>query len=109
LLWASTGTKDPAYSDVLYVEMLIGKDTVNTMPPKTMDAFRDHGQAAETLTQDVEGARHVLAEAERLRLDLGKVTAALVEDGVKQFSDAADTLFGALKDKRAALVGDGAV
>jgi transaldolase/glucose-6-phosphate isomerase len=105
LLWASTGTKDPAYSDVLYVETLIGKNTVNTMPPKTMDAFRDHGQVAETLTQDVDGARHVLAEAERLGLDLGKVTEALVADGVKLFSDAADTLLGALKDKRAALVG----
>jgi transaldolase/glucose-6-phosphate isomerase len=109
LLWASTGTKDPAYSDVLYVETLIGKDTVNTMPPKTMDAFRDHGQVAEALTQDVEGALHVLAEAERLGLDLGKVTRALVEDGVKQFSDAADTLLGALKDKRAVLMGETAV
>jgi len=106
LLWASTGTKDPAYSDVLYVETLIGKDTVNTMPPKTMDAFRDHGEAAETLTQDIEGARHVLAEAERLGLDLGKVTEALVDDGVKLFSAAADTLLGALTEKREGLAGE---
>ncbi|HKT53803.1 MAG TPA: transaldolase, partial [Caulobacteraceae bacterium] len=79
LLWASTGTKNPAYSDVLYIETLIGADTVNTMPPKTMDAFRDHGRVAPTLTEDVEGARHVLAEAQRLGLDLDGVTDRLVE------------------------------
>ena len=65
LLWASTGTKDKAYSDVLYVEQLIGRDTVNTMPPATMDAFRVHGHAEDTLGQGVEEARHILAEAER--------------------------------------------
>ena len=74
LLWASTGTKNPDYPDTLYLDSLIGTDTVNTVPPKTMDAFRDHGTAAETLTQDVDGARHVLAEAERLGLDLPGVT-----------------------------------
>ena len=106
LLWASTGTKNPAYSDVLYVETLIGRDTVNTMPPKTMDAFRDHGHVAETLTADVDEAKHVLAEAERLGLDLGGVTAKLVEDGVRLFADAADTLYGAVADKRIAFLGD---
>jgi transaldolase / glucose-6-phosphate isomerase len=106
LLWASTGTKNPDYSDVLYVETLIGRDTVNTMPPKTMDAFRDHGRTAETLTADIDDARQVMADAERLGLDLDGVTAKLVEDGVRQFADAADTLYGAVADKRAAALGD---
>jgi transaldolase/glucose-6-phosphate isomerase len=101
LLWASTGTKDPAYSDVLYVENLIGPDTVNTMPPKTMDAFREHGRVATTLAQDVAEADRVLAEAERLGLDLPDVTRDLVTDGVKQFSDAADKLLAAVRAKLA--------
>ncbi len=106
LLWASTGTKNPEYSDILYVETLIGRDTVNTMPPKTMDAFRDHGHAAETLAADIDEARHVLAEAKRLGLDLDGVTAQLVEDGVRLFADAADSLYGAVADKRAVFLGD---
>ena len=106
LLWASTGVKDPAYPDTLYVDTLIGPDTVNTMPPKTMDAFRDHGAARATITEDLDAARHVLAEAERLGLGLDKVTADLVIDGVKQFSDAADALLGAVAGKRAAILGD---
>jgi transaldolase/glucose-6-phosphate isomerase len=105
LLWASTGTKDKAYSDVLYVEELIGRDTVNTMPPATMDAFRDHGVAADTLTQNLEEARHILAETERLGLDLAGVTKHLVEDGVTLFADAADNLLGAVAQKRTALMG----
>jgi transaldolase/glucose-6-phosphate isomerase len=105
LLWASTGTKDKAYSDVLYIEELIGHDTVNTMPPATMDAFRDHGKPRNSLTEDVEGARQVLAEAERLGLDLPGVTKTLVEDGVKLFADAFDGLLGAVAKKRTALLG----
>ena len=106
LLWASTGVKDPAYPDTLYVQTLIGPDTVNTMPPKTMDAFRDHGTAKVTIRDDLDGARRTLAEAERLGLDLAGVTEALAPDGVKQFSDAADALLGAVAGKRAALLGD---
>jgi len=106
LLWASTGVKDPAYPDTLYVDTLIGPDTVNTMPPKTMDAFRDHGTVAETLTENVDAARQVLAEADRRGLDLPGVTTALVRDGVKQFADAADALLGAVAAKRAAFLGD---
>jgi transaldolase / glucose-6-phosphate isomerase len=101
LLWASTGTKDAAYSDVLYVETLIGPDTVNTVPPKTLDAFRDHGRVAGTLTQDVPEAGRLLAEAERLGLDLDGVTRDLVTDGVKLFSDAADKLLAAVRGKLA--------
>jgi transaldolase/glucose-6-phosphate isomerase len=103
LLWASTGTKDPAYPDTLYVDTLIGPDTVNTMPPKTMDAFRDHGAIAPTLTANLDEARNVLSEVDRLGLDLAGVTQALVEDGVKQFADAADALLAAVAAKRPAV------
>ncbi len=106
LLWASTGTKDKAYSDVLYVAELIGPETVNTMPPATMDAFRDHGEVAETLTADIDAAEKVLSEAERLGLDLGGVTKTLVDEGVASFADAFDALLGAVAAKRVALVGD---
>ena len=102
LLWASTGTKDPAYPDTLYVDTLIGPDTVNTMPPKTMDAFRDHGTVAETLTADIDDAKHVLAEAERLGLDLNGVTDTLVQEGVASFVKAFDDLLGAIGQKQPA-------
>ena len=101
VLWASTGTKDPAYSDVLYVENLIGPDTINTVPPKTMDAFRDHGRVANTLTEGLGEAEQVLADAERLGLDLPGVTRDLVTDGVKLFADAADKLLDAVRAKLA--------
>ncbi len=100
LLWASTGTKNPAYSDVLYIDDLIGPETVNTMPQKTMDAFRDHGVVANTLIKDVGGTRAILAKAETLGLDLDGVTRDLVADGVKLFSESFDTLLGAVEDKR---------
>lgn len=103
LLWASTGTKDPAYSDVLYVEALIGPDTVDTMPPKTIEAFRDHGQVRASLTHDVAAAREILAQAEAQNLDLDGVTAQLVDDGVKLFVDAFDRLLATIHQKRARL------
>ena len=105
LLWASTGTKDPGYPPTLYVDTLIGPDTVNTMPPQTMDAFREHGVVAPSLAEDIEGARRVLAETERLSLDLQAVTAELVEDGVRQFAIAADKLLAAVDKKRVAFAG----
>jgi len=104
LLWASTGVKDPAYPDTLYIDTLIGPDTVNTMPPKTMDAFRDHGTVATTLTADVDAARHVLAEADRLGLDLPGVTDSLVLEGVASFTSAFDDLLGAIAKKQPAAV-----
>ena len=104
LLWASTGVKDPAYPETLYVDTLIGPDTVNTMPPKTMDAFRDHGTAATTLTQGVDEARQVLAEVERLGLDLTEVTDRLVEEGVASFTKAFDDLLHAIALKQPAMV-----
>ncbi len=106
LLWASTGTKDKAYSDVLYVETLIGPDTVNTMPPKTMDAFRDHGKVRERLTEGVDRARAILAAADQRGLDLAGVTKGLVTDGVAKFADAFDDLLGAVAAKRSTILGD---
>ena len=105
LLWASTGAKDPAYSDVLYVETLIGPDTINTMPPKTVDAFRDHGRVAPTLTDDPAGAQAALREADALGLDLDGVTDGLVTDGVASFTKAFDALRQTLDDKRRRLAG----
>jgi transaldolase/glucose-6-phosphate isomerase len=102
LLWASTGTKNLDYPDTLYLDTLIGPNTVNTVPPKTLDAFRDHGTAAETLTGDIDGARHVLAEADRLGLDLPGVTDTLVEEGVASFSKAFDDLLAAIAAKHPA-------
>jgi transaldolase/glucose-6-phosphate isomerase len=103
LLWASTGTKDPSYPDTLYADALIGPDTVDTLPPKTLDAFRDHGTVSQSLTDDVAGAEHVLAEAERLGLNLGGVTDTLVVEGVKLFEDAFDTLLKAVAGKQSQL------
>ncbi len=105
LLWASTGVKDPAYPDTLYIDSLIGPDTVNTMPPGTMDAFRDHGTALATLTDNLDKALHVLAETERLGLKLGDIADRLVEAGVTLFADAADALLGAVAGKRTAFLG----
>ena len=100
LLWASTGAKDPAYSDVLYVESLIGPDTVNTMPTKTLEAFKDHGKVAPTLTEDADGASDVLVAQKQLDLDLDGVTRELVTEGVKSFAESFDKLLGAVKSKR---------
>lgn len=102
LLWASTGTKNPDYPDTLYVDELIGPDTVNTMPPKTMDAFRERGTVAQTLTADVDGARHVLSETARLGLDLDGVTKALVDDGVASFAKSFDDLLKVIGAKETA-------
>ena len=102
LLWASTGVKDKAYRDTLYIDTLIGRDTVNTMPPATMDAFRERGTARETLTDDVDGAKRVMAEADRLGLNLTGVTDTLVSEGVASFAKAFDDLLGALAAKQPA-------
>jgi transaldolase/glucose-6-phosphate isomerase len=105
LLWASTGTKNPAYSDVLYVEELIGADTVNTMPPATMDAFRDHGKLRASLTENVGEAEQRMATLARSGIAIDAVTDKLVEDGVQLFADAFDELLGAVAHKRTALLG----
>jgi transaldolase / glucose-6-phosphate isomerase len=105
LLWASTGTKNKAYRDVLYVEELIGPNTVNTVPPATLDAFRDHGRPRDSLEENIEDARRALEELARAGISLDAITAELVKDGVKQFADAADKLYGAVAHKRAAVLG----
>src|SRR6185312_10663944 len=87
LLWASTGTKNPEYSDVLYVEELIGPDTINTMPLATMDAFRDHGKLRASLEEDLSAARHVMEALERLGISIDEVTAKILEDGVQVFAE----------------------
>jgi transaldolase / glucose-6-phosphate isomerase len=107
LLWASTGTKNKDYSDVLYVEELIGPNTVNTVPPATLDAFRDHGKLRDSLEENIEEAQAVLEELERSGISLDAITAELVKDGVKQFADAADKLYGAVAHKRATVLGGG--
>ncbi|WP_372785323.1 bifunctional transaldolase/phosoglucose isomerase [Phenylobacterium sp.] len=106
LLWASTGAKDPTYSDVLYVEGLIGPDTINTMPVKTLEAFRDHGRISPSLTSSLSAAGHVLGGADTLDLDLNGVCDRLVADGVTQFAQAFDKLLAAVADKRVRMLGE---
>ena len=106
LLWASTGTKNKAYSDVLYVEELIGADTVNTMPTATMDAFRDHGKVRDTLDANAAEAKRELDDLARAGISLDAVTDKLVEDGVRLFAEAADKLFGAVAKKRSKILSD---
>ncbi|MGJ4966593.1 bifunctional transaldolase/phosoglucose isomerase [Bradyrhizobium sp. HKCCYLRH3061] len=107
LLWASTGTKNKDYRDVLYVEELIGPNTVNTVPPATLDAFRDHGEVRDSLEEDVDAARAALEDLAKTGISLDDITADLVVDGVKQFADAADKLYGAVAHKRAVVLGAG--
>jgi transaldolase / glucose-6-phosphate isomerase len=106
LLWASTGTKNKAYSDVLYVEELIGPNTINTMPLATIEAFRDHGKLRDTLQADVAEAQRVLGELDRAGVSLQAVTDKLIRDGVRLFADAADKLFSAVAKKRIEILGD---
>ena len=106
LLWASTGTKNPAYSDVLYIEGLIAPETISTMPPATMDAFRDHGRVQPTLEENIEQARQVMATLEKSGISIDSVTAKLVEEGVQIFADAFDKLLDAVARKRVALLGE---
>jgi transaldolase/glucose-6-phosphate isomerase len=96
VLWASTSTKNPNYRDVLYVEELIGPDTVNTMPPATIDAFRDHGIVKTTLTEDVAGAAKTMDDLAHAGISIKEVTDKLTNDAVKLFADAFDTLLAAV-------------
>src|SRR3954463_8634820 len=103
-LWASTSTKNPDYRDVIYVEELIGRDTVNTMPLETVEAFQDHGEIAETLEQGVDEARDVIRQFEEAGIDYDDVTRVLEEEGVQKFSKAFKELLEDLAKKRDALV-----
>jgi transaldolase len=98
-LWASTSTKNPAYRDVMYVEDLIGPDTVNTMPPATLEAFRDHGVVARTVDSHIEQERALLAELEALGISLREVTDKLLVDGLASFQKSFDSLIVGLEKK----------
>ena len=103
-LWASTGTKNPDYSDVLYIDNLIGPDTVNTMPPATLSAFIDHGDVRLTLDPDDVGAGQALAALESVGVSMYAVTDRLLADGVKAFADSFDLLLANVEGKRALLL-----
>lgn len=107
LLWASTGTKDPAYSDVKYVEALIGPDTVNTLPPETLDAFRDHGDPAPRLEQDLTQAAGLPDRLAQKKIDLEAVAQQLENEGVKKFIDPFDKLLASLEQRRRQMVTGG--
>jgi len=100
VLWGSTSTKNPAYSDVRYVEGLIGPDTVNTLPPETINAFRDHGQVRRTLDEGLAEAEEVVANLRKVGVDLESITERLQRDGVKAFADSFDRLLSALEERR---------
>jgi transaldolase len=102
-LWASTSTKNPAYEPTMYVEGLIGPDTINTVPPATLEAFARHGVAARTIDADLDRARADLAAIEALGVRMADVTDFLLADGVKRFADSYDALLAAIERKRAAL------
>jgi transaldolase/glucose-6-phosphate isomerase len=95
LLWASTSTKNPKYRDVLYVEELIGQDTVDTIPPATFDAFRDHGKLRNSLTEDVPGAASTMSNLQKAGISMKEVTDKCLADGVKLFADAFTQLLAA--------------
>ena len=99
VLWASTSTKNPNYCDVLYVEELIGRDTVNTIPPATFDAFRDHGRPRASLTEDLDSANKTMETTAKLGISMKEVTDKLTDDGVRLFAEAFDKLLEALEKR----------
>ena len=106
LLWASTSTKNPRYSDVYYVEPLVGARTVNTMPNETIAAFADHGRVVmDAVESGVDEARQVLADLERLGIDPDRVTDQLLREGVQKFIEPFDKLMGTLAEKRRNILG----
>ncbi len=103
LLWASTGTKDPRYADTYYLDALMGPDTINTVPPATLDAFLDHGDTTPRLADGLDEAKRQLAELAALGIDLGRVCRGLLADGVKSFATSMAALVGAIGERRAAI------
>jgi transaldolase/glucose-6-phosphate isomerase len=103
LLWASTGTKNPGYSDLLYVDSLIGPDTINTMPPATLQLFEDHGTVRRTLPEDASQAHTIMERLAAGGVDFADVTRALEADGIEKFAKSFETLLGMIATKRRAL------
>lgn len=104
-LWASTGTKNPAYPDTLYVDTLIGPDTVNTMPSKTIEAFLDHGIVARTVDKDVAAARQAMTDLAAAGIRIDEVTAQLEDEGIASFVKSFESLIAGVESKRASLAG----
>jgi len=104
VLWASTGTKNPAYSDVKYVEALIGKNTINTVPLETFDAYRDHGEPALRLDGHADEARALLRTLREAGIDLDAVTQRLEEQGVQKFIEPYDRLLTLIGERRSAVL-----
>jgi transaldolase len=104
-LWASTSTKNPAYPDVYYVEELIGPDTVDTMPPATIDAYRDHGKPEVRLDKDVDQAERAMADLAAAGIDMEAVTRKLEDDGVAAFAKSFDSLISTVEERRQAAIG----
>jgi transaldolase len=99
VLWGSTGTKNPAYSDIKYMAELIAKDTVNTVPENTLESFLDHGIVQETITADVGEAQGIIDSLYKLGIDINAVCAKLLEDGVVAFEQSFDSLLNAIEKK----------
>jgi transaldolase len=106
-LWASTSSKNPAYPDTLYVDNLIGPDTVNTLPPATLEDFLDHGKVAATVETDVDGARMRIAELAELGIDLDAITNKVLDEGVAAFAKSFEGLIASIAEKRRRLLDDG--
>lgn len=100
VLWASTSTKDPSFSDVLYVETLIGKDTINTLPMETIDAFRDHGKVTDSLTEGIDDAKKTLDELKQKGIDIDEITQKLEDEGIEKFNQAYDKLLKSIADQK---------
>lgn len=100
VLWASTSAKDPSFSDVKYVEPLIGKDTINTLPMETIDAFRDHGKVADTISKDIDTSNKVLNDLKNLGIDIDTITQRLENEGIEKFNKAYDQLLKSIADQK---------
>ncbi len=103
-LWASTSTKNPAYPDTIYIDNLIGPETVNTVPPQTLEAFKDHGRAEVTITRGLDRARESLEQLKAAGISMDIVTQELEDEGVKAFADAFSQLLGTIEKRRVAAV-----
>lgn len=100
VLWASTSSKDPSYSDVKYVEALIGPDTINTLPIETLEAFNDHGKAESRLENDVDKAKHLLRQLQENGININTITQKLEDEGIEKFNIAYDNLLGAIERQK---------